>query len=539
MAKPHLKLPPPNGDGNSQAIECPGNALIFGANGSGKSRLGAWIELRSGGPDFVHRISAQRALTIPDFAPVKTLEESLNDFLWGHTDPRYANAQHKSGHRWGSHPDTHLLNDYAKVLSALFASDSKRNKDYVEKARISLTQSSAETPPIPKSELDVAQEVWRDIMPHRRIELVDGQIKAFDTDGGSYKGGEMSDGEKVALYLLSQCLLIKDGSTVIIDEPELHLHRSLMSRLWSTVERLRPNCLFVYITHDLDFAASRVDAKKIWVKSYLGQDKWGWGFAESLPDIPDAILLEVLGSRKAIVFVEGDRGSLDTAILQAVYPEHHIIARGGCASVIQSTKALRLPIDGMPQGVLGIIDRDFRTDAEIAALVGHGIHVLPVAEIENLLCREEILRIVISKLSLPLDETLTRIRAEVLSWLRNEFNVQVASRTGAELKFQLSLLETSTRSSSDLSTELSDFISSISVSDLWSESERQLQRILDQASYPDCLCFYNRKSLPRRIAPLLGLQANAYSEMVLNILRSEEREAIVAAFRSICPTLPA
>jgi hypothetical protein len=180
MAKPHLKLPPPNGDGNSQAIECPGNALIFGANGSGKSRLGAWIELRSGGPDFVHRISAQRALTIPDFAPVKTLEESLNDFLWGHTDPRYANAQHKSGHRWGSHPDTHLLNDYAKVLSALFASDSKRNKDYVEKARISLTQSSAETPPIPKSELDVAQEVWRDIMPHRRIELVDGQIKAFD-----------------------------------------------------------------------------------------------------------------------------------------------------------------------------------------------------------------------------------------------------------------------------------------------------------------------------------------------------------------------
>jgi hypothetical protein len=539
MAKPHLKLPPPNGDGNSQAIECPGNALIFGANGSGKSRLGAWIELRSGGPDFVHRISAQRALTIPDFAPVKTLEESLNDFFWGHTDPRFANAQHKSGHRWGSHPDTHLLNDYAKVLSALFASDSKRNKDYVEKARISLTQSSAETPPIPESELDVAQEVWRDIMPHRRIELVDGQIKAFDTDGGPYKGGEMSDGEKVALYLLSQCLLIKDGSTVIIDEPELHLHRSLMSRLWSTVERLRPDCLFVYITHDLDFAASRVDAKKIWVKSYLGQDKWSWGFAESLPDIPDAILLEVLGSRKAIVFVEGDRGSLDTAILQAVYPEHHIIARGGCASVIQSTKALRLPIDGMPQGVLGIIDRDFRTDAEIAALVSHGIHVLPVAEIENLLCREEILRIVISKLSLPLDETLTRIRAEVLSWLRNEFNVQVASRTGAELKFQLSLLETSTRSSSDLSTELSDFISSISVSNLWSESERQLQRILDQASYPDCLCFYNRKSLPRRIAPLLGLQANAYSEMVLNILRSEEREAIVAAFRSICPTLPA
>lgn len=273
------------------------------------------------------------------------------------------------------------------------------------------------------------------------------------------------------------------------------------------------------------------------MKGYSGQDKWDWGFADSLPDIPDAIMLEVLGSRKPIIFVEGDRGSLDVAILQAVYPAFHVVPRGGCASVIQSTKALRHPVDGIPVRALGIVDRDFRTEAEILALREYEIRVLPVAEIENLLCREEVLRLIVSYLALPVEETIAKVKSAVLSWLKTEFDAQVAARTGAELKFKLSLLETSTRSDLGISQELSSFVSSIDVKALWATSATHLQAIIDQASYSDCLCFYNRKSLPRRVAPLLGLQANAYSELILNLLRSPERERVVAVLRSICPVI--
>jgi len=42
--------------------------------------------LSTGGAEFVYRISARRALIIPDFAPGKTLEESLNDFLGGNSN---------------------------------------------------------------------------------------------------------------------------------------------------------------------------------------------------------------------------------------------------------------------------------------------------------------------------------------------------------------------------------------------------------------------------------------------------------------------
>lgn len=46
-------------------IESVQNFVIVGANGSGKSHLGAWIEQQSANGEVL-RISAQRALSIPD-----------------------------------------------------------------------------------------------------------------------------------------------------------------------------------------------------------------------------------------------------------------------------------------------------------------------------------------------------------------------------------------------------------------------------------------------------------------------------------------
>jgi len=48
-------LPKENGEPEQQTTEN-NSVIIIGANGSGKSRLGAWIELQS--PEQTHRISA-------------------------------------------------------------------------------------------------------------------------------------------------------------------------------------------------------------------------------------------------------------------------------------------------------------------------------------------------------------------------------------------------------------------------------------------------------------------------------------------------
>ena len=54
--------------------------VIIGANGSGKSHLGAWIETKD---NRALRISAQRALSVPDFVNVRNEKMALNHILYG------------------------------------------------------------------------------------------------------------------------------------------------------------------------------------------------------------------------------------------------------------------------------------------------------------------------------------------------------------------------------------------------------------------------------------------------------------------------
>ena len=55
--------------------------IIIGANGSGKSKLGAWIEQQD--MENVHRIGAQRSLNFGDFIQLKSREQAENRLLYG------------------------------------------------------------------------------------------------------------------------------------------------------------------------------------------------------------------------------------------------------------------------------------------------------------------------------------------------------------------------------------------------------------------------------------------------------------------------
>ena len=83
-----------------------------------------------------------------------------------------------------------------------------------------------------------------------------------------YPGSEMSDGERSIFYFLGQCLLAPSSAAIIIDEPEGHIHKAILGPLWDAIEKARPDCSFVYITHDLDFAVSRTTATHYFTHAY-------------------------------------------------------------------------------------------------------------------------------------------------------------------------------------------------------------------------------------------------------------------------------
>lgn len=163
--KPDITLPNRTGQGANETIRNENNIVIIGANGSGKTRLGAWIENTLQNNLSVHRISAQRALNIPEYATVKNLEQAEKGLFYGRED-QHGNVNQKRGSRWGHNPETHLLNDYEQLLSTLFARTSKRDREHSK-----ATKESQAYVPVVDAPIDVIIQLWKDIMPQREISL--------------------------------------------------------------------------------------------------------------------------------------------------------------------------------------------------------------------------------------------------------------------------------------------------------------------------------------------------------------------------------
>ena len=85
----------PNGTGNPEEHTVEQNAVIIvGANGSGKSKLGAWMEEKR--PSEIHRIGAQRKLSFAENIPLKNYSEAENVVLYGRVNGSANNKMYYS-----------------------------------------------------------------------------------------------------------------------------------------------------------------------------------------------------------------------------------------------------------------------------------------------------------------------------------------------------------------------------------------------------------------------------------------------------------
>src|SRR5690606_29786181 len=74
--------------GDQQVITTGKNLLFVGANGSGKTRLGTWLDMNSPGNERVFRISAQKSLAMPDTTTPKSIDLAENDLIFGYPEHR-------------------------------------------------------------------------------------------------------------------------------------------------------------------------------------------------------------------------------------------------------------------------------------------------------------------------------------------------------------------------------------------------------------------------------------------------------------------
>ncbi len=524
-------LPNKSGQQGQENIQTENNIILIGANGAGKTRLGVWIEQKLQEQITVHRISAQKALNIPDYATIKTLEQAEKELLYG-GESNNGITWTKTHRRWGGNPTTYLLNDFDKLLSLLFAKTSERDSIHTRQTKETQTYI-----PVPDAPIDIIVKIWSELMPHRVISFLDGKVLIRKQGSDDYHGKEMSDGERVILYLIGQCLCAPDNSIIIIDEPEVHIHRSIVSKLWNKIEELCPNKLLIYITHDLEFAASRMDALKLWIKSYNGNDTWEWDIIPEEEQLPENLLLEIIGNRKNIIFCEGDKGSLDTSIYELVYPDYHIIPRGNGEKVIEATKALRNNQSLHHLNAFGITDSDYKEDEEKAALLANGIYTLSVAEIESLFCIEPILRIIAEHLELNPDEIVSQVIDFLTNALSAEYDVQVSSKAEKIIEYKLGAYSKKSNDEKGLVDGLSETLSRIDVSKIYNDSRAIFDDAITNKNLQHLLLIYNRKSLPDRISGIFGLSKGQYGKLLIRLLKGARQQEIIDALKGYLPEL--
>ena len=292
--------------------------------------------------------------------------------------------------------------------------------------------------------------------------------------------------------------------------------------------------LFLYITHDTRFAAEHSHADIIWVKEYDGNN-WKLERLEN-GDLPEELLLDILGSRKNVLFVEGERDSYDTQLYTEIYPNYHVVPCGSCTQVIARTKAFRSSPSLHDCAVYGLIDRDYRSDYEIEKYKAENIYTLKVAEVENLFIVEELVRLMAAHMGKNADEVFAKVKDYVIAErYANQVNRQILQSVVAEIKYRLTCADISKKGETEAKQSLESIYSSIEYDKIKDEQRAKFQAPLGSKNYLETIKLFNEKNISNSIGHFLSIENKDYCSTVISLLQREKHDEIVTA---IAPYLP-
>ena len=345
------------------------NVVLIGANGCGKTTFANSIRESLEKTDNGIVIPAQKLLIFPTYDFVPTYKSAYETFINRQKeildDKQTFNASKSDDIPYNL---THQYGSEMRILvSALLGERIARRDEYCSSIH---TGDIVDTNKF-KSKLDEVLEIWNNLIEHRTLFCDNsGNLKikySNNAETKEYPAYKMSDGEREIFYVVGRVLLSTPSSLIVVDEPELHLHKAILNKLWDTLEQKRSDCMFIYLTHDIDSASTRM-AKKCWLKSYASGILEDWDLEPiSENDIPEALLMKILGSRKKVLFCEGKKNSLDCQIFELLFPEFTITPVASCKDVINYTRAFN-KIESKYAEAFGIIDRDFRTTEQLDKL---------------------------------------------------------------------------------------------------------------------------------------------------------------------------
>lgn len=216
------------------------------------------------------------------------------------------------------------------------------------------------------------------------------EILAARDGGDPYRMAEMSDGERSAVLLAAEVLTAKRGSLFLIDEPERHLHRSIITPLIGSLLAMRVDCSFVVATHEVGLPLDFPHAQVLLLRrpsEFSGgvPASWDADLLKPSDTLDEQLQRDLLGARRRILFVEGrTEASLDRPLYSRVFPDFTVVSKGSQAQVLHATKGLRGAKDIAWVDAFGLVDRDNRVSEEVERLRDDGVFALDWYSVESI-----------------------------------------------------------------------------------------------------------------------------------------------------------
>lgn len=466
--------------------------IIMGANGAGKTRFATYVAEHNAD---TFKISALQAIYNPHYS-----------------DPTPGGVDHA----YNSHSFVAQAHTQAERLTVLML-----QREMAAMLSSKLAGEATKTP----SQLDRLISLWHEIFPENRILVQAGKLLASrKSESEPYPSGLLSSGERAVLYIIGATLNAPQSANIYVDSPDMFLHPSLAQNLWNRMEIERPDCRFIYVTHSIDFATSRLRAQMVWVQAYdPTRQHWTYSLLPPESGITEPVYSAILGERKPVLFVEGDSThSIDSRLYPLIFPEYSVRPLGSCNKVIEATRSFNDLSALHHLDSYGIVDRDRRNQYEVDYLRKRKIMVPDVAEIENILLLPDVMEAVAQFTGKNPERVVERASKAIISMFATDYRQQALLHTRHMVKRTVEMrIDARFPDINTLEQHLRELPSLINAKKHYHSLLHKFNGYIATANYPAILRVYNQKSiLPGcNVAGLCGLRDKKhYVNTILHIL---------------------
>ena len=371
---------PSQNDNTSRIKLRPGEMLfVLGANGTGKSSLIHRFKTKN--LEKCRKISAHRQTWMNSDTINMTPSEKVEAEKYIQSDDQQPHARYR---------DNYAASRANMTMCELINAENKRAREI---ANLFDERKINEVDPDSYAQAPISEinDLFCQSNISISLKIQDGErLMASKENGPEYSAAGLSDGERNALLIAGDILTAPEGELIIIDEPERHLHRSIIAPLLGQLFKRRADCGFVISTHDHDLPLEFEKARTLLLRSCKFNEAqnesqvetWEADELSTNAPIDDVIKRDLLGARRKILFIEGTESSLDKPLYSLIFPMVSVIPKGTCRDVEQAVLGCRAGEGLHWLRAFGIADGDGFTEDQVKAKREQGIYTLPLYSVE-------------------------------------------------------------------------------------------------------------------------------------------------------------